>query len=63
MSVDPTESREERSGRDGPGVPRWVKVFAIVGALVVALVVVLLLSGHGPGRHGQSTAASYRVQW
>ena len=33
------------------GVPRWVKVFGIVGAVLVVLVVVMLLTGHGPGRH------------
>jgi hypothetical protein len=36
------------------GMPRWVKVFLIVGAaLLLLMVAVLLLSGgeHGPGRH------------
>jgi hypothetical protein len=33
------------------GVPRWVKILAMAGAVVVVLIVVLLLSGHGPGRH------------
>lgn len=33
------------------GAPRWVKVFGIVGAVLVVLVVVMLLTGHGPGRH------------
>jgi hypothetical protein len=37
----------------GPGMPRWVKVFAIVGAVVLVLLVVMLLTGHGPGRHMQ----------
>ena len=34
-------------------MPRWVKVFGLVALAVVALVVVLLVSGrgHGPGRH------------
>lgn len=63
MSEQPTDNRDERSGRDRPGVPRWVKVFAVVGALLVVLVVVLLVSGHGPGRHGQAAAVSYRVRW
>jgi hypothetical protein len=32
--------------------PRWVKVFGIVAAVLVVLVVILLLTGnHGPGRH------------
>ena len=33
------------------GMPRWVKVFAIVAAAVAVLVVVLLALGHGPGQH------------
>ena len=35
------------------GTPRWVKVFATVGIVVVVLlVIVALLPGrHGPGRH------------
>lgn len=47
------------SGGAGPdrgsttGMPRWVKVFLIVGLVVVLLFAILLLtgSGHGPGRH------------
>ena len=34
------------------GTPRWVKVFAVVGVVLVVLVIVALLGGHGPGRHG-----------
>jgi hypothetical protein len=44
---------------DGPrttGMPRWVKVFAIVVLGLVLLFVVANLTGiggnHGPGRHG-----------
>jgi hypothetical protein len=34
------------------GTPRWVKVSAVVAFLVIMLVVALLaLGGHGPGRH------------
>ena len=33
------------------GTPRWVKVFAIIGLALVLLVIVMLLTGHGPGRH------------
>ena len=32
-------------------MPRWVKVFAIVAVIFVVLLVVMLLTGHGPGRH------------
>jgi hypothetical protein len=31
--------------------PRWVKGFGIVGVLLVVMVVVMLLTGHGPGHH------------
>ncbi|MFI5907802.1 hypothetical protein [Dactylosporangium sp. NPDC051541] len=31
--------------------PRWVKVFAAAAVAFVALVVVMLLAGHGPGMH------------
>lgn len=33
--------------------PRWVKVFGIIGLVVVLLFVVLFIVGghHGPGRH------------
>jgi hypothetical protein len=45
----------ERPGREAStGMPRWVKVSAIIAAVVVVLVIVLMLVGggeHGPGRH------------
>jgi hypothetical protein len=37
-----------------PGTPRWVKVFGIIAIVVVLLVVFMLLTGHGPGRHTPS---------
>jgi hypothetical protein len=46
------------------GMPRWVKVFAVIGIiLVVVLLVALLVGGnHGPSRHtgdpGGSTVAA-----
>ena len=33
------------------GMPRWVKVFLLIGLALVVLIVVMLLTGHGPGRH------------
>jgi hypothetical protein len=42
---------DERSGRAG-GTPRWVKVLGIVAlALVVLVVILVLVGGHGPERH------------
>ena len=34
-----------------PGTPRWVKAFGIIAIVVALLVVFMLLTGHGPGRH------------
>lgn len=44
---------DESPESDGPtaGMPRWVKVFAVVAAIFVVLLVVMPLTGHGPGRH------------
>jgi hypothetical protein len=57
-SVDrPTRpARREADPAAYPGAPRWVKVLAISGLVVVLLVLLLHLSGvvggeHGPGRH------------
>ncbi len=36
---------------DNEGTPRWVKVSAIVAAIVVVLLGIMLLTGHRPGRH------------
>ena len=44
---DSSGSTEERA-------PRWVKVFGIIGLVLVLLMLVALLTGHGPGRHMQS---------
>lgn len=40
-----------RSRRQAHRRPRWVTVLGVVGALAVVLIVVMLLAGHGPGRH------------
>jgi hypothetical protein len=44
-----------------PGTPRWVKVFGIVAIVLVVLVAIMLLSGHGPGRHASSGDAGGKV--
>jgi hypothetical protein len=51
-----------KSGED-EGTPRWVKVFGVIAALAVVLLVVLLVfgGGHGPGRHGSSAAVGVTV--
>jgi hypothetical protein len=52
MNPETPDHRTSPTSSDRPGVPRWVKIFAVVGAAIAALVVVLLLSGHGPSQHG-----------
>ncbi|HLM22692.1 MAG TPA: hypothetical protein VK390_14355 [Propionibacteriaceae bacterium] len=44
-----------------PGTPRWVKVFGIIAIVVILLVVIMLLTGHGPGRHTLSGDAGGQV--
>ena len=47
-----------------PGTPRWVKVFGIVVAVLLVLVVARMFVGggeHGPGRHAPSGDAGGRV--
>ena len=64
MADPPTYSRtgddsyERLDGGSTPGMPRWLKVSAIIVALLALLVVVLMLFGadgsgdaHGPDRH------------
>jgi hypothetical protein len=41
-----------QNDNDSPaGMPRWVKVFGIIGGVLVAAIVAMLLTGHGPGHH------------
>jgi hypothetical protein len=55
----PSVSKNEQRGAvavptgsdQAPGMPRWVKVLVAVGIALVALIVVMLLTGHGPGEH------------
>jgi hypothetical protein len=52
--ADPSPDRDTGVGpvrEPTTGTPRWVKVFAIIALVVVALFLILLLTG-GPGRHG-----------
>jgi hypothetical protein len=34
-----------------PGTPRWVKMFGIIGIVVVLVLVIMIFGSHGPGRH------------
>ncbi len=48
---DPTDLESRRGSTDR--APRWVRVFGIIGLVLVILLVVLqfVVGGHGPGRH------------
>jgi len=40
-----------RDTSDETRTPRWVKVFVVIGGIMVLLVVIMLLAGHRPGDH------------
>ncbi len=45
-------SRLMRPGQEPTsGMPGWVKAFAVAGVVLVVVLALLLLTGHGPGRH------------
>jgi hypothetical protein len=47
------QAAAEERDPERPPTPRWVKVFVLVGAvLLAAFVILLVLGGHGPQRHG-----------
>lgn len=55
--VDPPREPSADGGTESeapPGVPRWLKVSALIaGVVLLAVIAVMLISGgdHGPGRH------------
>jgi hypothetical protein len=53
-SGDDTSAGSDREA--GAGTPRWVKVFGIIGLVIVLLFVIMMLGGgrHGPHRHTPS---------
>ena len=48
---EPLQSGDDPAVSERPRMPRWVVASLVAGAVLVALVVVLLASGHGPGQH------------
>jgi hypothetical protein len=57
--TDPqNDSQRGTPGDTPPGMPRWVKVAAVVVGLLILLFVVLQLTGiageHGPGMHSST---------
>lgn len=67
--MDTPDSPEHAPGerelpvQERPGVPRWVKVFALIGLAVVVILVVLMLLGieHGPGLHSSAVPRGLTV--
>jgi len=49
---DPDDTGVEPDRGPTTGTPRWVKVFGIIGLVLLLLfVTALLIGGHGPDRH------------
>jgi hypothetical protein len=54
MSTDPVDDHVgsgARPSNEPVPAPRWVKVAVVIGIAVALLIIVMLISGHGPGRH------------
>jgi hypothetical protein len=54
MSTDPVDDHVDPNARpsnEPVPAPRWVKVAVVIGIAVALLIIVMLISGHGPGRH------------
>ena len=49
--ADPIPHSDNDSDTGDTGMPRWVKVFGLVALVLVLLFVILMLTGHSPGRH------------
>jgi hypothetical protein len=51
--------------RSAPPTPGWVKVFGIVGVVLLVLIAFILVTGlggpHGPSRHGGSADAVWQT--
>lgn len=48
-----------------PGMPRWVKLFVLIGILVILLVVIIMFvvgGDHGPGGHAPGLLAGFAPQ-
>ena len=50
-TVDDHLDRNARPSNEPVPAPRWVKVALVIGIAVALLIIVMLISGHGPGRH------------
>jgi len=57
--TDPQHDSRPDAGDTPPGMPRWVKVAALLVGLLILMLLVLQLTGlagkHGPGMHSSTT--------
>lgn len=66
-STGPDHDDRDTAPAGGPaaGMPRWVKVCALIAAVAAVLFVVLMLTGgpgaHGPGRHAPPAGSAAAV--
>jgi hypothetical protein len=51
MADEPPDPDSDGDSKDDTGTPRWVKVFGLVALVLVLLFIILMLTGHSPGRH------------
>ncbi|HEX9918969.1 MAG TPA: hypothetical protein VGA87_07375 [Pyrinomonadaceae bacterium] len=51
MADEPPYADSDADSEDDTGTPRWVKLFGLVALVLVLLFVILMLTGHSPGRH------------
>ncbi|WP_206915810.1 hypothetical protein [Alicyclobacillus suci] len=50
-----SEQDSQKPDHDSPpSMPRWVKVFGVIGLLLILLFVILHLTGHSPFMHHMS---------
>ena len=50
-SVHDRDNSAAPTGGQPVPMPRWVKAAVVIGIAVALLIIVMLISGHGPGRH------------
>jgi hypothetical protein len=60
LRIDGLEASLMHSRGSTTSAPRWVKVFAIVAVLVIALFVILHLAGRGLGDHTLHSGVVHR---
>jgi len=67
LTSNPNSKRDTGDDNDGspargPSTPRWVKAFGIAALIVVALFVIMHLTGHGFGQHVRMSAVEHGAE-